>query len=101
MLLVARSDYPRSVNSASLKKENDRASGAGREGSQGRLLCGFLQRRGPRPPPRRAAAGVWALLAVKNHTKVDFGTPPSGPQKLYSPSSEWDRGFSIMLLLVH
>jgi len=35
------------------------------------------------PAPRRAAAQVWAILAVKNHTKVDPGTPSCRPRKLY------------------
>jgi len=37
------------------------------------------------PAPRRAAARVWAILAVKNHTKVDPGTPSGRPRKLYYP----------------
>ena len=60
-----------------LKWTSSKASGAGREASRGRLLRGFLQLRKLRPSPRRGAARVRALLAVKNHAKVDPSRPAS------------------------
>ena len=75
------------VRQLPLNWTSDRLSGADREGSRGRLLCGFLQLIGLKPLPCHGAAKVWALLVVKNYTKVDPGTPPGWPRKLYHWSS--------------
>ena len=63
-----------SLTSASPKIKNHRDSGGGREGSRGRLLCGLLRLRGPKPLPCRGAARVWALLAVKIHTNLVYSS---------------------------
>ena len=58
---------PRSLNSASPKMGNNGASGAGREGSRGRLLCGFLQLRGPTLPAQRCGEGFGPLKCKQPH----------------------------------
>ena len=55
---VVLRNYPRSLNSASPKMGNERASGPAGKGPGVDFLCVFLQLKGLKPSPHRGAAVV-------------------------------------------